>query len=87
MKVFFGNLEDPTMQSRLESGGLLYYPGAFWLEPFWRDIGKFSVDWLLAQARSSDVVLLVHPENVLGDRDLLRDFTRIIAQLQSKIIP
>jgi hypothetical protein len=86
MKVFFGNLEDPTMQSRFESGGLLYYPAAFWLEPSWRDTANFSVDWLLARARSSDVVLLVHPENVLGDPDLLRDFTRIIAQLQSKII-
>ena len=68
------------MPCRVESGGLLYYPGAFWLEPSWRDVTRFSVDWLLARCQTSDVVLLVHPENVLAIPTLGTDFLRIITR-------
>jgi hypothetical protein len=87
MKVFLGNLEDPTLRPDSVDGGLFWYPAAFWLEPSWRDTERFSVDWLLAQAWESDIVLLVHPENVLADPTLVREFQRIISQLESKIIP
>lgn len=86
MKVFFGNLQDPTLTPKSANGGLSWYPAAFWLEPHWRDTAKFTVDWLLVRARICDVVVLVHPENVLADPALLRDFQRIIDQLESKII-
>jgi hypothetical protein len=87
MKVFFGNLEDPTLRPQPVDESLSWYPAAFWLEPFWRDTEKFSVDWLLAQAGESDIVLLLHPENVLCDPALVRDFQRIVGQLESKIVP
>jgi hypothetical protein len=87
MKVFFGNFEDPTFESRLVDKGFCWYPSAFWLEPSWRDTEKFTVEWLLAQAQDSDVVLLVHPENVLADPDLVSDFQRIIGRVKSKILP
>jgi hypothetical protein len=87
MKVFFGNLEDPTLKPQSVDKGLSCYPAAFWLEPFWRDTKRFSVDWLLAQAQQSDVVLLIHPENVLSDPTLIGDFHRIVGELESKIIP
>ena len=86
MKVFFGNLEDPTLGAKSQNGEFTWFPAAFWLEPFWRDTGRFSVDWLLARARTSDIVLLVHPENVLGTPNLLRDFEKIISELETKII-
>lgn len=85
MKVFFGNLEDPALGPRALDGDLSWYPAAFWLEPRWRDAQKFTVDWLLARAQRSDIVLLVHPENTLVDPALLRDFQRIIGQAESKI--
>jgi hypothetical protein len=87
MKVFFGNLEDPTLKAEFQNGGLSWYPAAFWLEPFWRDTGRFTIDWLLERARESDIVLLLHPENVLGVPTLLRDFEKIISELETKIIP
>jgi hypothetical protein len=87
LKVFFGNLEDPTLRPESVAGGLSWYPAAFWLEPSWRDTEKFSVDWLLARAEDSDVVLLLHPENVLAAPILLKSFQRIVGHLRSKIIP
>jgi hypothetical protein len=87
MKVFFGNFENPTLESRLVDKGFCWYPSAFWLEPSWRDTEKFTVEWLLARAPDADVVLLVHPENVLADPDLVSDFQRIIGRVKSKILP
>jgi len=87
MKVFFGNLEDPTLRPQSVDEGLSWYPAAFWLEPYWRNTERFTVDWLLARARESDIVLLLHPENVLCNPCLLRDFQRILDQLDSKIVP
>jgi hypothetical protein len=86
MKVFFGNLEDPTIEPSRYCGGLTVYPSAFWLEPPWRDTDRFPVDWLLDAARQRDVVLLVHPENVLADDGLVDDFQRIISALESRIL-
>ena len=86
LRVFLGNLEDPTMVPNITNKGLLVFPSAFWLEPHWRDTNKFTVDWLLKHARSQDVVLLVHPENVLADPDLTSDFERIVHTLESRIV-
>jgi hypothetical protein len=86
MRVFFGNLQDPTLEPAKASNGLLVYPSAFWLEPDWRDTAKFTVDWLLDRARYQDIVLLVHPENVLAHPGLVDDFKRLINRLEARIL-
>jgi len=86
IKVFLGNLEDPTLRPRIEETGLIYYPSAFWLEPSWRDERLFSVEWLLDRARSSDIVLLLHPENVLMDPVLAEAFNRLLSTLHTRIL-
>ena len=63
MKYFFGNLEDPTLRPELE-GELVSYPSAFWLEPSWRDVDRFPMEWLFREAGERNVVLLLHPDNV-----------------------
>jgi hypothetical protein len=85
MRLFLGNLEDPRMKATTTSGGLLVFPSAFWLEPHWRDTTRFTVEWLLQCASDRDIVLLVHPENVLADSRLIRDFERIIQAADSTI--
>lgn len=85
MRLFLGNLEDPTLEPTKVSSDLWFFPSAFWLEPAWRDSDKFSVEWLGEHARDRDIVLLVHPENVLADPELMADFKRLIATLDSKI--
>jgi hypothetical protein len=86
MRVFLGNLEDPTLEPSKPHQGLTVYPSAFWLEPHWRDTAKFSLEWLLETATRRDVVLLVHPENVIADPNLVSDFKKLIRTLDSRIL-
>lgn len=76
--LVLGNLEDPTLPDERPSARLRWFPAAFWLEPHWRDTRRFDVPWLVEHARHRDIVLLVHPENVLADRMLEADFLRIV---------
>lgn len=86
MRLFLGNLEDPTIEPPEARNGLMVFPAAFWLEPAWRDTSRFTVDWLAARARRQDVVLLVHPENVLADPRLIEDFRRLAGSVESRIL-
>lgn len=87
MKLFLGNLEDPTALPFTAGESLTVFPAAFWLEPSWRDTSRFCTDWLLDHARHRDIVMLIHPENVLASAELTLTFKRIISKLESKILP
>ena len=86
MRSFLGNLQDPSLEPRRAGNNLLVVPSAFWLEPFWRDTKTFTVKWLLDWARHRDVVLLVHPENILADSGLVADFKTLIRTLESRLL-
>jgi hypothetical protein len=85
MRLFLGNLQDPTLEPIKAGNGLAVFPSAFWLEPPWRDTRRFTVAWLLDHARTEDIVLLVHPENVLAHPDLVTDFKKLIETLETKV--
>ncbi len=85
MRLFLGNLEDPTLEPKRTPGDVLNFPSAFWLEPHWRDVKTFSVDWLMSHAQQRDIVLLVHPENVLENPELTSAFNRLVGGLETKI--
>jgi hypothetical protein len=78
MKLFLGNLEDPTISPSIGQTGFRAYPAAFWLEPAWRNTERFTVDWLISQVKLTDMVLLIHPENILADPALWKDFNRLL---------
>lgn len=86
MKVFLGNLEDPTLAPTVSKDGLHAFPSAFWLEPDWRDTNQFTVDWLSSEGQKRDVVLLVHPENVFESPELTNAFKTLTERLESRII-
>jgi hypothetical protein len=86
MKVFFGNLEDPQLRP-VQEGDLLFYPSAFWLEPFWRDTKKFPIEWLLEEAQERDVVMLMHPDNVTSDATTMREFLMAVEKLETTVLP
>ena len=86
MKLFLGNLEDPSIRPSVDTTGFHAYPSAFWLESAWRDTKKFTVDWLLTEAKSSDIVLLIHPENVLADPVLTEEFKHLLLSLETRIL-
>ena len=86
MKVFLGNLEDPTIRPLEGETDLQVYPAAFWLEPSWRDTRRFTIKWLLAQASVSDIVLLMHPDNVLADPSLTEDLKSLLSSLDTRLL-
>jgi hypothetical protein len=85
MRLFLGNLEDPTLAPEDGGCGLTVFPSAFWLEPHWRDTKRFTVNWLVEQAQFRNIVLLVHPENVLSDEQLTSDFKMLIRTVEFKV--
>src|SRR5262249_9006488 len=85
MRVFLGNLEDPTLPPAM-NGEMMVYPSAFWLEPAWRDTTLFTVDWLVQQAAAKDIVLLIHPENILESPELTEQFIHLLTALESKVM-
>ena len=86
MRLFLGNLEDPSIRPLEDSGVFRAFPSAFWLEPAWRDTRTFSIDWLVTQANALDTVLLLHPENVLADPALLADLERLLRSVDTRIL-
>jgi hypothetical protein len=86
MRVFFGNLENPELRP-VKEGELLFYPSAFWLEPFWRDTKRFPIEWLLRQAAERDVVMLLHPDNVTSSAEIMREFLMTIERLETADLP
>lgn len=85
VNLFLGNLEDPTLEPKQTPAGVRNFPSAFWLEPHWRNTAMFTVDWLMTNARNRDIVLLVHPENVLESSELTSAFDRLIGSLETRI--
>jgi hypothetical protein len=86
MRLFLGNLEDPSIPPLQSVAELCVYPSAFWLEPAWRDTQKFTTEWLLTHASLSDIVLLIHPDNVLGDPSLCESFKRLLSSLDTRLV-
>jgi len=85
MKVFLGNLEDPSIPPSVDER-LIVYPSAFWLEPSWRDTRKFTIEWLRRRAADRDVVLLMHPDNVLADATLTAALKSLLGSLQTRLL-
>ena len=85
MRLFLGNLEDPSLAPTKAGNELMIFPSAFWLEPPWRDTKKFTVEWLIDRASRQDIVLLIHPENILAQPELIADFKKLISTLESRI--
>ena len=86
LKYFFGNLENPELDPQ-QNGKLVSFPGAFWLEPSWRDVGRYPIEWLLSEAANKDVVMLLHPDNVTASAAITREFLMAIDHLDTLILP
>jgi hypothetical protein len=86
MKVFFGNLEDPDLKP-IQHDGLLCFPSAFWLEPHWRNTKQFPIQWLLSEAATRDVVMLLHPDNVAASPVIMQEFITAIKTLDTVVLP
>lgn len=81
LKFFLGNGENP-MEGWQYKEGVSYSPSAFWLNRNYRE-DKFSVDWLIEASRDKDVVVLMHPEDVIESTNLMiREYERIMEKVE-----
>jgi hypothetical protein len=85
MKAFFGNEEDPTIEP-VKNCSITFFPSAFWLEPHWRDTKQYTIDWLITHATQRDVVMLLHPDNILASRDLMQAFMIVLNNVQTTLL-
>jgi hypothetical protein len=86
MKIFLGNLEDPTIPFSYTNNNMLFFPAAFWLEYSWRNIILFDINWLIQESKNRNIVLLIHVENVLYNKLFLNEFETIIRNTKIRII-
>lgn len=85
IKYFFGNYENPELKNYLVNG-LSVFPAAYWLEPYWRNYEKFNFEWLHKAAKTNNIVLLLHPDNITVDLNLYHEFLKIIEQIPFGIL-
>jgi hypothetical protein len=85
IKLFFGNGEDPAIASQ-KIDKLIYFPSAFWLEPYWRDTKKYTPEWLIKESKKRDLVLLFHPDNVMKDENILKTLKFILKNSDNTVI-
>jgi len=86
MKIFFGNLEIPTIPSSVINERLVFFPAAFWLEHHWRNTKLYDINWLIQESKTCDIVLLIHIENLISNRLFLSEFEQIIQNTKIKTI-
>lgn len=86
MKIFFGNLENPELEPE-QHGSLVYFPSAFWLEPLWRDVSRFPIEWLLRKATARDIVLLLHPDNVTASPEIMHELLLVLDKVDTVLLP
>jgi len=78
LKYFLGNGENPTEEMELKDG-IVYAPSAFWINRNYRE-DRYSVDWLLDQSESQNIVVLVHPEDILRGTPLVaKEYEQIVS--------
>lgn len=81
LKFFLGNGEDPDEGLQYKDG-VLFSPSAFWLNRNYRG-DRFTVDWLRETSRDRDVVVLMHPEDVIEGTNLMtREYERIMSKVE-----
>lgn len=78
LKYFLGNGENPIEEMKLKNG-IVYAPSAFWINRNYRE-DRYSVDWLLDQSESQNIVVLIHPEDILhGTPLVVREYEQIVS--------
>jgi len=73
-KYFAGNGTDPEQSFRV-IGGVVYFPGAFWMFPGYMQDTKYTLEWLIRNHRDTDVVVLIHP----------REYTDLYPRVKERI--
>jgi hypothetical protein len=81
LKYFLGNRENPEEKEKIVDG-VLYFPSAFWLNRNYRE-DKFTIEWLADESVDRDIIVLIHPEDVVGGTELIvQEYERILDRME-----
>ena len=81
LTYFLGNGENPDEKEK-NVEGILYFPSAFWLNRNYRE-DKFTIDWLAEESVSRNIVVLIHPEDVVSGTELMvREYEQILDRVE-----
>ena len=81
LTYFLGNKENPEEREKLVDG-ILFFPSAFWLNRNYRE-DKFTIDWLADESVNKNIVVLVHPEDVVSGTELMvREYEKILDRME-----
>lgn len=81
LRYFFGNRENPEEKEQLVDG-ILYFPSAFWLNRNYRE-DKFTIDWLADESVNREIVVLVHPMDVVTGTELMvREYEKMLDKVE-----
>lgn len=76
---FLGNWENPDLYPKIING-ILYYPSAFWINRNYRE-DRYSVEWLIDASVERDIVVLMHPEDIVRGTELVvQEYEKILDQ-------
>ena len=77
LKYFLGNGENPEEIERVVED-ILFFPSAFWLNRNYRE-DRFTVDWLIDESVNRNIVVLMHPVDVIrGTKLMIREYEKIL---------
>lgn len=79
MRYFLGNGEDPRIKKKIVKE-VLYFPSAFWIEAKYRK-KEVTVEWLINESQSRDIVVLTHPISWSHKEQVRRDYERIVSNV------
>ena len=81
LTYFLGNGENPDEKEK-NVDGILYFPSAFWLNRNYRE-DKFTIVWLAEESVSRNIVVLIHPEDIVSGTELMvREYERILDSVE-----
>ena len=86
MRYFSGNNENPTSQA-IQKNQILVFPGAFWINENYREVKKYSINWLIENASTGkSYVVLTHPNAWAfsnKEREDLRKIVELVDEFQT----
>ena len=77
LRYFSGNGENPREEVKLVRG-VLYYPSAFWVNRK-RRAPEFTVEWLIEETQTRDIVVLFHPYEWGTNSQVRSDYEKIVS--------
>jgi len=84
-KYFLGNHTDPGLWKKTV-GEIMVFPSAFWINPAYRDVKRFTAEWLINESKKRDIVVLIHPSEWNRNAEIRNVYEQIVSNCKFKVL-